>query len=69
MIGMATMVMRLTDVISGGTALPSAWNMLEDTNTTPDVTKLQTAMRKYSTPTRMTSGSVVKIRMNRSASK
>ena len=37
MIGMATSVMRLTDVISGGTVLPSAWNMLEDTNTTPEV--------------------------------
>ena len=38
---MATSVIRLTDVISGGTVLPSAWNMLEDTNTTPDATKLQ----------------------------
>ena len=69
MIGMATSVMRLTDVIRGGTVLPSAWNMLEDTNTTPEVTKLHAAMCRYSTPMRTTSGSLVKIRMNRSASK
>ena len=44
-------LIRLTDVTSGGTALPSAWNMLEDTNTTPDATKLQATMCRYSTPT------------------
>ena len=35
---------RLTDVIIGGTALPSAWNMLDDTKTTPEAMKLQATM-------------------------
>ena len=51
-------MIRVTEVSSGGMVFPSAWNMLDVTNTTPDATKLQAMICRYSTPIAMTSGSV-----------
>ena len=38
--GIAISVLRLTDESSGGIVLPSAWNMLDVTKTTPDAMKI-----------------------------
>ena len=48
---------RRNELTSGGTVLPSAWNMLELTNTMPDGMKFQATMRRYSAPTASTPGS------------
>ncbi len=61
--GMTLIRRRNADVISDGRVLPSAWNMLEVTNVMPDATNVSTTIRRYSTPTLMTSGSVVKTAM------
>ena len=37
---MAAISMRSVDVASGGMVLPSAWNMLDDTNVMPDATNV-----------------------------
>jgi hypothetical protein len=47
----------VNDVASGGSVLPSAWNMLEATKITPEATKLHATIRRYSLPTAITSGS------------
>src|SRR5688572_12392396 len=59
--GITLKVMRTTDVTSDGIVLPIAWNMLEDTKTSPDATKFHEMMRRYSSPTAITAGSLEKI--------
>src|SRR5688572_16730077 len=69
MAGMTLMIRRIADVASDGSVLPRAWNMLDDTNVTPEATKFSTTIRKYSTPTEVTSASLVKMRISGSAAK
>jgi hypothetical protein len=47
--------------MSDGIVLPIAWNMLDDTKMSPEATKFQQAIRRYSSPRAMASGSVEKI--------
>jgi hypothetical protein len=47
--------------MSDGIVLPIAWNMLDDTKMSPEATKFQEAIRRYSSPRAMASGSVEKI--------
>src|SRR4029450_3221068 len=52
---------RSPEVASDGIVLPSAWNMLDPPNVTPEKTNVTNTMRRYSTPTCSTAGSFVKM--------
>src|SRR5512145_2107150 len=56
--GMAITTMRATDATSEGMVLPIAWNMLEQTKMSPDGTNVHDTMRRYSSPTATTAGSL-----------
>src|SRR5215211_7048521 len=59
--GTATITIRNPEVISDGTVLPIAWNMLEVTKITPDATKFHATTCRYTLPTEITAGSAEKI--------
>src|SRR4051812_28763256 len=67
--GMTAMHVRATELASGGSGLPIAWDMLELTNTMPDGTKFRATMRRYSPPTATTPGSRLNTRTNGSGRK
>ena len=55
--GITSRLVRTNELTSDGIVLPSAWNMLELTNTMPDGMKFQATIFRYSPPTASTPGS------------
>ncbi len=58
--GIATISIRIPDVINEGMVFPIAWNMLEATKIKPDATKFNEMICRYSTPIPITAGSLEK---------
>src|SRR6185295_17000051 len=57
--GIAMSPIRTADAISDGMVLPIAWKVLEATKISPDATKFQEMMCRYSVAIAMTAGSFV----------
>src|SRR4029079_10399829 len=59
--GITSSAVRISELTSDGIVFPSAWNMLELTNTRPEGMKFHATICRYSLPTASTPGSLLKM--------